>query len=411
MLHLPKDGFYEGAGIYRHVWLIKTAPLHIPLYGTYITTDVENKSATVNIETIISNPDKVSADGQLVSVLLDDKGNEAGICSGETIHFNNFEDKIIKQKINLEKTHLWSIDDPYLYKLVQYIKNGDKITDRTETNVGVRTIKFDKDNGFFLNGERIAIKGTCNHQDHAGVGTALPDGLQYYRIKKLKEMGCNAYRTSHNPPTPELLDACDRLGMVVMDENRYFGSTKEFEEEFSKLILRDRNHPCVIIWSLGNEESKVQNSDYGKRIAESMIRTQLKYDPSRICTYAANNGKTSEGINSIIPVRGYNYFMYEIDEYKKAHPDQISWGSEISSAISTRGQYTKDETKGYISDYDLNNPGWGETAEEWWTFFNARKWLTGAFVWTGFDYRGEPTPYRWPCINSHFGIMDVCGFP
>jgi beta-galactosidase len=303
------------------------------------------------------------------------------------------------------------LKDPYLYKLVQYVKSGSKIIDQTEANIGVRTIKFDKDNGFFLNGERVEIKGTCNHQDHAGVGSALPDGLQYYRIQKLKEMGCNAYRTSHNPPTPELLDACDKLGMLVMDENRYLGSTKEFEAQFTKLILRDRNHPCVIIWSLGNEEGALQGKDAGKRMAESLIRIQKKFDPSRLCTYAANNGKTFEGINSIIPVRGFNYFMYDIDQYRSEHPDKILWASEISSELSTRGEYVKDEAKGYVSDYDINNPGWGETAEEWWKFFDERKWLAGGFVWTGFDYRGEPTPYRWPCINSHFGIMDVCGFP
>jgi beta-galactosidase len=408
---LSEGWFYEGAGIYRHVWLIKTAPLHIPLYGTYVTTDVDNSSAFVNIKTKLFNRNENNADCKLVSVVLDDKGNKAGSISSEELHFSNYEEKTISQRINIENVHLWSLKDPYLYKLVQYVKSGSKIIDQTEANIGVRTIKFDKDNGFFLNGERVEIKGTCNHQDHAGVGSALPDGLQYYRIQKLKEMGCNAYRTSHNPPTPELLDACDKLGMLVMDENRYLGSTKEFEAQFTKLILRDRNHPCVIIWSLGNEEGALQGKDAGKRMAESLIRIQKKFDPSRLCTYAANNGKTFEGINSIIPVRGFNYFMYDIDQYRSEHPDKILWASEISSELSTRGEYVKDEAKGYVSDYDINNPGWGETAEEWWKFFDERKWLAGGFVWTGFDYRGEPTPYRWPCINSHFGIMDVCGFP
>ena len=408
---LAEGWFYEGAGIYRHVWLIKTAPLHIPLYGTYVTTDVEKNSAFINISTKIFNRDEKINECNLISVILDDKGNEIGKSSSENLCLNNYEEKTISQKIKLENPHLWSLNDPYLYKVVQYIKSGENVIDNTETNIGVRTIKFDKDNGFFLNGERVEIKGTCNHQDHAGVGSALPDGLQYYRIEKLKEMGCNAYRTSHNPPTPELLDACDKLGMLVMDENRLLGSTKEFESQFTKLILRDRNHPSVIIWSIGNEEFTVEGNDVGKRIAESLIRIQKKYDPSRLSTFAADNGGTFEGINSIIPVRGFNYRINSIDQYRQDHPDRILWGSEMASTLATRGEYAKDTVKGYVSDYDLNAPPWGETAEDWWKFFDARKWLAGGFVWTGFDYRGEPTPYRWPCINSHFGIMDVCGFP
>lgn len=408
---LAEGWFYEGAGIYRHVWLIKTAPLHIPLYGTYITTDVDKNSASVNISTKIFNRDEKENECNLISIILNDKGNEVGKISSETLRLNNYEEKTISQKIKLDNPHLWSLKDPYLYKLVQYIKSGENIIDNSETNIGVRTIKFDKDNGFSLNGERVEIKGTCNHQDHAGVGSALPDGLQYYRIEKLKELGCNAYRTSHNPPTPELLDACDKLGMLVMDENRLLGSTNEFESQFTKLILRDRNHPSVIIWSIGNEEFTVEGNDVGKRIAESLIRIQKKYDPSRLSTFAADNGGTFEGINSVIPVRGFNYRINSIDQYRQDHPDKILWGSEMASTLATRGEYAKDTVKGYVSDYDLNAPPWGETAEDWWKLFDQRKWLAGGFVWTGFDYRGEPTPYRWPCINSHFGIMDVCGFP
>lgn len=403
--------FYEGAGIYRHVWLIKTAPLHIPLYGTYVTTDVDNNSACININTKVFNRDEKQIGCKLISVIRDGKGNEIVKNTSEELHFNNYEEKSIVQKIKLDNPHLWSLNDPYLYKLVQYIQSDENIIDNTETNIGVRTIKFDKDNGFFLNGERVEIKGTCNHQDHAGVGSALPDGLQYYRIEKLKEMGCNAYRTSHNPPTPELLDACDKLGMLVMDENRLMGSTKEFESQFTKLIIRDRNHPSVIIWSIGNEEFTIESNDVGRRIAESLIRVQKKYDPSRLSTFAADNGGTFEGVNSVIPVRGFNYRINSIDKYRQDHPDQIIWGSEMASALSTRGEYVNDTIKGYVSDFDLNAPSWGDITEDWWKLFDARKWLAGGFVWTGFDYRGEPTPYRWPCINSHFGIMDVCGFP
>ena len=225
-------------------------------------------------------------------------------------------------------------------------------------------------------------------------------------------MGCNALRTSHNPPTRELLDACDRLGMLVMDENRLLGSAPELMGEWETLVRRDRNRACVIIWSLGNEEYKVQNDDTGRRIALSMMALVRELDPSRLCTYAANNGNQFEGINSVIPVRGFNYMnVSDIDKYRREHPEQILWGSEEASTVSTRGIYANDTARGYVSAYDSVAPSWGATAEHWWSFYAVRPWLAGAFVWTGFDYRGEPTPYGWPCINSHFGIMDVCGFP
>ncbi|NJD22253.1 MAG: glycoside hydrolase family 2 protein [Melioribacter sp.] len=319
---------------------------------------------------------------------------------------------MISQKLNVSNPKLWSIEEPNLYKLVSEIKADGKIIDIVETEFGIRTIRWDKDKGFFLNGKHVVIKGMCNHQDHAGVGSALPDRLQYYRIERLKEMGVNAYRTSHNPPTIELLEACDRLGVIVMDENRLMGSTPEFTDQFEHLILRDRNHPSVFVWSIGNEEWKIQNNDVGKRIAQSLIRIQKKLDPTRLATYAANNGNQYEGINSVLLIRGFNYMnISNIDKYRKEHPGQILFGSEEASTLCTRGIYENDSTKGYVDDYDHNKPGWGALAEPWWKFFAAREWLAGAFVWTGFDYRGEPTPYKWPCINSHFGVMDVCGFP
>ncbi len=225
-------------------------------------------------------------------------------------------------------------------------------------------------------------------------------------------MGCNAYRTSHNPPTNELLEACDKLGMLVLDENRLMGSSPEMMGQFERLVIRDRNHPSVVLWSLGNEEWMIQDSDVGRRIAQSLIQRLNQLDPSRLYTYAANNGNTFNGINSVLPIRGFNYMtVSDIDKYRKDHPDQILLGSEEASTLCTRGIYANDTARGYVSEFDINAPGWGATAEKWWRFYAAREWLAGAFVWTGFDYRGEPTPYSWPCINSHFGIMDVCGFP
>jgi beta-galactosidase len=342
--------FYEGAGIYRHAWLLKTDPLHIPLYGTCITSTVAANSAKVNIVTTVFNQDTKSADCQLMLSIIDENGKVVGT-SNSAIKLKNDEQINANSDINITKPELWSIERPYLYKLVSTIKRGNKTIDITETNFGLRTIYFDKDKGFFLNGKSVKIKGTCNHQDHAGVGSAMPDRLQYYRIEKLKEMGCNAYRTSHHPPTPELLEACDRLGMMVCDENRILGTSEERLELFKNQIIRDRNHPSVIMWSIGNEEA-IQNSDYGKRIALTMMHLQKTLDPSRLCIYAANNKNVWEGINSVIDIRGYNYGAWESDQYHKDHPNQIMMGSEESSSLNTRGQYFTDTIQGFMSDYD-----------------------------------------------------------
>jgi len=407
--------FYEGAGIYRHAWLIEYAPLHVPLYGTYTASTVENdfKSATVNIQTQMFNQQYQQVNCRLVSVLLDEKGQEVGKRSSDVSQMNQYEKKKFEQRIEVANPHLWSLQDPYLYRVVQFLKSNGKVVDRTTTTIGIRTVRFDKDKGFFLNGKHVEIQGVCCHQDHAGVGTALPDGLQYFRIMKLKEMGCNAYRTSHNPPTPELLDVCDSVGMLVLDENRLMGSTPEITDGFKRLILRDRNHPSVIAWSIGNEEWAIENSEIGARVAQTLKRVQREYDPSRLCTAAADNGDQFEGVNSVVDIRGENYIerVKDYDEYHREHPDQPMWGTEESSAYCTRGVYETDTAKGYVTDYDVNYPWWGTTAEIWWNIYAPRPFLTGGFVWTGFDYRGEPTPYRWPDINSNFGIMDMCGFP
>ncbi|HEY5141317.1 MAG TPA: glycoside hydrolase family 2 TIM barrel-domain containing protein, partial [Methylococcales bacterium] len=328
-----------------------------------------------------------------------------------SIKLNDSEQSAVNQVLEVNNPEFWSIERPYLYKLVSTVKVAGKTIDVTETNFGIRTIFFDKDKGFFLNNKSVKIKGTCNHQDHSGVGSALPDRLQYYRIEKLKEMGCNAYRTAHHPPTPELLEACDRLGMLVCDENRNLQSSEENIKLFEQQIIRDRNHPSVIMWSIGNEDEHIQDTEYGKQIALTYMRLQKKLDPTRLCIYAANNGNNWDGINSVIDIRGYNYRFENSDEYHKNHPNQVMMGSEVASTLCTRGQYFNDPVQGYVSDYDMNAPAWGELTEPMWKHFDARPYLAGAYVWTGFDYRGEPTPYEWPCISSHFGIMDVCGFP
>jgi len=406
--------FYEGAGIYRHVWLNKMNPVHIASNGVFVTTQHTATSASVNIATDVLNQKYATASAISVqSYILNKEGKK--IATSQNIKSYDLavnENKAINQNISVANPHLWNVEDPYLYKAVCLVKEKGILIDSVIVPFGIRTVTVDKDKGLFINGKHVKIQGTCNHQDHAGVGSALPDALQYYRIKLLKEMGVNAYRTSHNLPTPELLNACDELGMLVLDENRLLGSSTEMMGQFERLIIRDRNHPSVFMWSLANEEHSLQWTDVAKRIAYTMVAKQKQLDPTRTSTYAANmGGGTKIGINEAIPVRGFNYHLPSFDAYRKENPNQPIMGTEVASTVCTRGIYAKDTVKGYVPDYDTTFPGWASTAERWWKMATERDWFMGGFVWTGFDYRGEPTPYKWPCINSHFGIMDVCGFP
>jgi beta-galactosidase len=222
-------------------------------------------------------------------------------------------------------------------------------------------------------------------------------------------MGSNACRTSHNPPTPEFLDACDRMGMLVLDETRMMSSNPEGLSELERLVKRDRNHPSVFLWSLGNEEPE-QGNTRGARIVRTMKALQQKLDPSRLATTAMNNGYGGVGVSTVVDVQGFNYNDGQIDGYHRAHPQQPMIGTETASTLATRGIYANDKARGYMSAYDTEKPAWGNTAEEWWSFYDEREFLAGGFAWTGFDYRGETTPYKWPCISSHFGILDTCGF-
>ncbi len=405
-----KEGwFYEGAGIYRHVRLVKTAPVHIPAWGTYVTAEVTDRStANVVVSTEIVNESGQTARVNLKTVILDPSGKAAGESISPEASLGPWEAATVSRSVAIANPVLWSLGNPALYRAVSTVRSGGGDVDEAAARFGIRTIRFDKDRGFFLNGERVEIRGVCCHQDHAGVGAAVPDAVQRFRIARLKEMGVNAYRTSHNAPAPEILDACDELGMLVMDEQRLFSSNADSLDQLRRMVRRDRNHPSIFLWSVGNEEG-IQGQPVGGRIAETMARTVRALDPTRPVTYAGNSGHYA-GTNEFMDVRGFNYHMDVIDKYRADHPDQPLYGSEIASTLTTRGEYANDKDRGYLESYDTNKPPWGELAEEWMTFYGARPWLAGAFIWTGFDYRGEPTPYDWPCISSHFGILDTCGF-
>ena len=402
--------FYEGAGIYRHVWLNKYQNTHIATDGVFAYSSIVNNKATLTVETTVNNEDYAAANYSVNIYLTDRGGNLVGTAKEQPISLITSEERIIKQTIAISNPTLWSLENPYLYRVVVELKSGGKIIDTKKMRFGFRTVEI-KTNGVFLNGNHIKILGTNNHQDHAGLGSALPDYLQYYRIGLLKNMGVNAYRTSHNAPTPELLDACDSLGMLVMDEQRLLNSGPEYMSQFERLVKRDRNHASVFIWSIGNEEGWIHTNSHGKRIAQTFIAKQKLLDPTRTCTYAADVANVYRGVNEVIPVRSFNYRQFAVEDYHKDHPDQPILGTEMGSTVTTRGVWEKDSIRAYLPDQDITAPWWASTAETWWKLAGPNDFWLGGFVWTGFDYRGEPTPFKWPNINSHFGIMDMCGFP
>ena len=402
--------FYEGAGIYRHVWLNQYQPLHISHDGVFVHSKVQGTKATVSVETEILNQNFSDQKFSVSAYVTDRDGKIIGKATDQISSLVSNASRIIKQNISVTNPKLWSVDNPYLYRIITLVKSNGKIIDSQQLRFGIRTIDI-SEKGLFVNGKYFKVYGMCNHQDHAGVGSALPDYLQYYRVRLLKEMGVNAYRTSHNPPTPELLDACDSLGMLVLDETRLLNSSPEYMNQFERLLKRDRSRASVFMWSIGNEEGWVHTTPIGKNIALSLLAKQKELDPTRTATYAADVANVYKGINEVIPVRGFNYRQIGVNDYHRDHPKQPIIGTEMGSTVTTRGIYEKDSIRAYVPDQDITAPSWASTAETWWKLCAPNDWWMGGFVWTGFDYRGEPTPYRWPNINSHFGIMDMCGFP
>lgn len=405
--------FYEGAGIYRHVWLDSFDNLHFSHNGIFIYADL-NESLTradVTIRSEVENRYGESRKAMVSTRIFAPDGTLTAETHEGGLDLQPDTKGSLTSRISLTEPQLWDLDAPKRYRAVSIVKFGNDTVDRIETRFGIRDIRVDADKGLYLNGRNIKLQGVCCHQDHAGVGSALPDYLHYYRIGLLKQMGVNAYRTSHNPPAPELLEACDSLGMLVLDEVRALNSSAEYMSQLEALVRRDRNHPSVFMWSIGNEEETCQTKPQGRRMAVSMMRRIRALDPSRSITYGANVGNVQTGVSEVIPVRGFNYNLYGVDDYRKARPDQPVFGSEVGSTVTTRGIYEVDSTRCYLPDFDENYPPWASTAEQWWTMAADREWFMGGFVWTGFDYRGEPTPFQWPNVNSHFGVMDMCGFP
>jgi beta-galactosidase len=429
------DGWwYEGGGIYRHVRLVIVDPVHIAPDGVFVMPGVENvgdgesADALVAVNTDVTNASSRSVSATVLNEVIDADGRIVASTSSiyEVGVSHGFK---IQQRLPLDAAKLWSPERPYLYRLRSSVSVAGEVVDQVVTNFGVRHVRFDADRGFFLNGKPLKLQGINMHQDHAGVGVAVPDRLFTWRLERLKEIGCNAIRMSHNPVTPFLLDECDRMGFIVVAENRHLGDT--FMDQSSKdvvaiehrdlsaLVLRDRNHPSIVLWSLCNEQW-IQGSTEAAAMIRAMKERVRELDPTRPITAAMNGGFDSlVGMAKELDVIGINYHSWVYDDVHKLFPEKPIICSEIGSEVGTRGiyadehwdAYAGDRVRGYVSAYSINALSPGQPAVQSWPPVATREFIGGGFVWTAFDYKGEPRPFEWPVINSHFGFMDICGFP
>ena len=403
--------WYEGAGMYRHTWLVKRSPVHIITDGVFANPiKKENADWEIPVEVTLHNSGKFTANSEVEVSLYDAKG-ELVVQGNQTASIAILKNAVVILSLAVNSPSLWSVDTPTLYTIKAVATQNGKVIDEVQTKCGFRTIRFDANEGFFLNDKHLKIKGVCNHQDHAGVGVAVPDALWEFRLRKLKEMGVNGYRCAHNPPSTEFLDVCDSLGILVMDENRNFNTSPEYVKQLEWLVRRDRNRPSVILWSVFNEEP-MQGTENGYEMVRRMSEVVKQLDITRPVTAAMNGGLFSPlNVSQAVDVVGFNYQVKDYDKFHKANPTMKLTSSEDVSAFQTRGEYKTNKSKNIIEDYDSEAAIWGVTNRAGWKAVAERPYLAGCFVWTGFDYRGEPTPFKWPSASSFFGIMDVCGFP
>jgi beta-galactosidase len=410
---LEEGWFYEGAGIYRDVWLEKSAEVSVAPFGTFVHAHLQAPytEAVLTIETEVQNSGLTAQQCEISQRLLDAVGHEIATTTAANLSLKAKQTAATRQTLTVSQPRLWSPADPYLYQVETTVSHNGKVVDVYLTTTGIRAIAFDAQRGFLLNGEPLKLKGVNLHQDHAGVGAAIPDALQAWRIRQLKQFGCNAYRASHNPMTPALLDICDREGILVIDENRLMGINEEHLRLLERMIKRDRNHPSIILWSDGNEEWGLENTIQGTRLAEAMREYTRLFDPTRPST-VANAGGTE--LIKGLDVVGFNYIVQnDVDNRKKAHPDWKIVGTEETTGCGTRGWYfnSPDYPGRMVSmNRDTTHHHVENVIERGWQFYADRPWAAGLFYWTGFDYRGEANPLVFPAHDSEFGILDYCGF-
>jgi len=460
--------WYPGGGLYRNLWLVKTAAAHVAHWGTVVTTPAVTKdAATVNVDFVIENdsPDKIEASvsTRIYELGADGRGGASPVATSDTLLVDIDPAKARtaarSNLLTIGKPRLWDLQHPNRYVAVTTIDQSGKIVDRYETPFGIRTIRFDPDQGFFLNGVHVRINGVCDHHDLGALGAAINSRALERQVQLLQEMGCNAIRTSHNPPAPELLEICDRLGMLVMDEafdcwrsgkhaNDYHLLFDDWaEKDLRALVRRDRNHPSVILWSIGNE-IREQGEAEGWRLATHLAGIVREEDRSRPVTSACSSLDAGyNGFQTALDVLGYNYKPNEYKPFHAQHPAIPVLGSETASCVSSRGEYffpvSNDKAGGrsdfQVSSYDLSAPPWAWPPDVEFKGLDEAPFAAGEFVWTGFDYLGEPTPYNAdstallnfsdpadqaamaqelkalgkitvPSRSSYFGILDLAGF-
>lgn len=399
---LEEGWYYEGAGIYRNVRLYKSGPVSMKHYSLKIS----QKKADGSIWTVSDGTADVYVDESCIDfdyILADAAVNRDKVT--REIEIRDAEGRRVERA-----ERRWSIDSPYLYTLTVRLFYDGELSDVVTRRFGVRTLEFSPEKGLLLNGVAVKLRGANMHLDHAGVGVAVPDELWRYRISRLQEYGFNAVRTSHNCASVSMLDLCDEMGVLVIDENRQFGVNQEQLRQLRNMIDRDRNHPSVILWSVGNEEWAVEHGEKGVEIARRMSEAVHGMDRTRPSTYGNAGGPD---LVKGVDVFGYNYIVQNpVDEYHRLYPEKCVVGTEETSGAGTRGVYRTVPEKGWMVPLNrIDTLGRVNVIEYGWKFYKARPWGLGLFYWTGFDYRGEPNPMKWPATGSQFGIFDYCGFP
>lgn len=431
--------WYEGAGIYRHVWLVKTDRVHVAPYGTYVQSAVSEGKAAVRVTTWIRNLGAQPVRARVTTTIEDDAGAVLGTAVARRIDIAAGGTRRIIRTIEVKQPRLWSPENPYRYRVQSSIDDLSGTLDTVTTPFGIRSVRFDPDEGLLLNGVRVPIKGVLLHQDHAGVGVAVPTRLLRWRLERLRALGANAVRPAFGSPAPELLDLCDELGIMVLGENRRPGPGAAHLATLERVVLRDRNHPCVIAWNLGADEIAVQGADdFAREVIEPMRALVRRIDPSRPVTLAMN-WDWGRGASRVLDLQAFSYRgngirgqrlaeeklpggFADMDAFHADHPRKPILGAAEGGAVATRGAYVNDANRGWFSSYDANIPAWGDfpdlirgnwgsTAEGWWRYYSQRPWLAGAFLDSAFDHRGDPWPLAWPALVRQTGVMDLCGFP
>lgn len=396
--------WYEGAGIYRPVTLYRYNVGYIKPNETFVKPVFTEGEWVVDISYCVCGLDKHDFS---TDVLIEDADGK--IIAKGGVEFSAERGAEIRKKItfSISTPNLWSPETPYLYKAKISLKTEDNILDTEEILFGFRYIQWEPKVGMILNGSPYRIKGICCHQDHGGVGYALSETLLDYRVRKLKNMGCNAIRCAHHNPSAAFLSTCDREGIMVMSENRNFNSSIEVKEQVSYMVKNSRNHPSVFIYSLFNEEPW-QAEIRGKRIAQELRDIVLELDDSRAITAAMHAGFFEvDSAAAALDVRGMNYAT---NQYNNIECEKVILGTENGPVYATRGIYSTDKEKHFYDNYGRTCASFGQPIEDTIEALVGCSNVAGVFVWCGFDYRGEPQPYEWPSVGSHWGLMDTCGF-